>query len=184
VLVNTHGSSFPRRRKRESIHQPALASTWIPAFAFAFAGMTILFCAPSALARPSSLVGAWHLDLTRSELLPGEEKPADLTMAVIKEDASGFQWTVTVRMPDGATGSTGFVGAIDGKPYPIKGRTGSTSAFSWTPEGALKQVSQGPGGIAVEICTFTPDARTMDCEVKQTDMQGRVAVYEEVYRRL
>src|SRR5581483_4058201 len=134
--------------------------------------MTICFCALSALARPASLVGAWHLDLARSELLPGEEKPADLTMNVTKQDASGFQWTVTVRMPDGATGSTGFAGAIDGKPYPIQGRPGSTSAFSWTPEGALKQVSQAPGGIAVETCSFSLDARTMDCEVKQTDLKG------------
>ena len=180
MRVSNMISSFPR--KRESIHQPALASRWIPAFT----GMTILFCtvlSPSALARPASLVGAWHLDLARSELLPGEEKPADLTMAITKDDPSAFQWTVTVKMPDGATGSTGFAGAIDGNPYPIKGRVGSTSAFSWTLEGTLKQVSQGPGGIAIEICSFTPDARTMACAVKQTDLQGRVAVYEEVYHR-
>ena len=136
-----------------------------------------------ALARPPSLVGAWHLDLARTDSLAGEEKPADLTMLVTKDDPSAFQWTVTVRMHDGSSGSTSFNGAIDGKPYPIQGNAGSTSAFSWTPEGTLKQVSQGPGGIAIEICSFSGDGGTMDCEVKQTDMQGRVAVYEEAYRR-
>ena len=137
----------------------------------------------AGLARPSTLEGRWRLDLARSELLPGEDKPAELVMAVTKDTPTAFAWTVTMRMPDGTAGQTSFTGAIDGKPYPVAGRPGSTSAFSWTPDGALKQVSEAPGGVAVETCGFTPDRRTMTCDAKQTDSRGRVFVYEEVYDR-
>ena len=138
----------------------------------------------SAWARPPSLEGKWRLDVKETEILPGEEAPADLVMAIAKDDAFAFRWTVTVTMKDGSTGSTGFTGAIDGKPYPVTGRpAGSTSAFSWMPNGTLKQVSQGPGGISVEVCAFSPDNRKMTCNARQTDMKGRALAYVEVFDR-
>ncbi len=140
-----------------------------------------------ASARPASLLGKWRLNLKSSELLPGEEPPAELVMAITRDEpakpGSPFGWTVTVKMPDGASGSTGFDGAIDGKPYPVKGRPGSTSAFSWMPDGALKQVSQSAGGLAVEICAFSADAKHMSCNARQTDTKGRAASYLEVFDR-
>ena len=142
-----------------------------------------VLCGTSAMARPPSLQGKWRLNLAQSEMLPGEDKPAELVMAITKDDPSAFGWTVTVRMPDGASGATSFSGAIDGKPYPVKGRPGSSSAFSWMPDGSLKQVSQGPGGIAVETCVFSANAKKMSCEAKQTDAQGHVVAYGEVYDR-
>ena len=142
-----------------------------------------IICCSSAMARPSSLEGKWRLDLGQSELLPGEAPPADLVMAITKDDGTVFRWTVTVKMPDGAAGATSFDGAIDGKPHPVKGRPGSTSAFSWMPDGSLKQVSQSPGGIATEICAFSPDAKKMTCNARQTDIQGRAVSYLEVFDR-
>jgi len=139
--------------------------------------------APPAAARPPSLEGKWLLNLKESELLPGEEKPAELVMAITKDDGTAFRWTVTVKMPDGATGSTSFDGAIDGKPHPVKGRPGSTSAFSWTPDGSLRQLSQSAGGLAVENCSLSANARKMTCEARQTDRQGRVVTYVEIFDR-
>lgn len=146
--------------------------------------IVILLCmATVAMARPPSLEGKWRLNLGESELLPGEEPPTDLVMAITKDDGTAFRWTVTVKMPGGATGATSFDGAIDGKPHPVKGRPGSSSSFAWMPDGALKQVSQSPGGISVEICAFSPDARRMTCNARQTDVQGRAATYLEVFDR-
>jgi len=140
-----------------------------------------------ATARPNSLLGKWRLNLKQSELLPGEEPPSELTMAITRDEAakpdSSFSWTVTVTMPDGASGTTGFDGAIDGKAYPVRGRPGSTSAFSWTPDGSLKQVSQSAGGFAVEICAFTPNGKRMTCSARQTDTKGRAVTYLEVFDR-
>jgi hypothetical protein len=141
-----------------------------------------------AFARPASLEGKWQLNLGESELLAGDAPPAQLVMAITQDDGKKFRWTVTVKMPDGSSGATKFDGAIDGKPYPIAGRPGSTSAFSWTGEGSLKQVSQSAGGISVEICGFSGggpsgSARRMTCSARQTDMQGRVVTYVEVFDR-
>jgi hypothetical protein len=137
----------------------------------------------AAEARPESLVGKWRLNPRESELLPGEKPPSELIMAILADDGHVFRWTVTVKMPDGASGSTSFDGAIDGKPRPVDGHPGATSAFSWTSDGALKQVSQSPGGIAVEICTFAPDFKKMTCNTRQTDSSGRAAAYVEVFDR-
>jgi hypothetical protein len=142
-----------------------------------------LLAAP-ALARPDSLEGKWRFDPKQSELLPGEPPPADLIMNITKDDGTSFQWTVTVTMPDGQGGSTAFKGAIDGKAYPIQGRPGSTSAFSWTEDGSLKQVSEGPGGIATETCTFPPGGKRFVCEARQTDMTGRSVTYVETFDRV
>src|ERR1700744_1037254 len=84
--------------------------------------------ATAASARRPSLVGKWRLNPKETETLPGEEAPAELIMAITRDDGKEFDWTVTVKMSDGATGSTSFSGAIDGKPYPIAGRPGSTSS--------------------------------------------------------
>lgn len=149
--------------------------------------LILMLAAGSAFARPASLEGKWQLNLGESELLPGEGAPAQLVMAITQDDGKRFRWTVTVKMPDGSSGMTKFDGAIDGKPYSVDGRPGSTSAFSWTAEGSLKQVSQSTGGISVEICEFTGGAgsspRRMTCSARQTDMQGRVATYIEVFDR-
>ncbi len=140
--------------------------------------------AGAARARPDiSLVGSWRLNAKESEA-PAGDAPADLVMNITKDDGMAFQWTVTVRMPDGASGSTRFKGAIDGKAYPIEGRPGSTSAFSWLPDGTLKQVSESPGGIATEICSFPPSGKRFVCEARQTDTQGRVVTYTEVFDRV
>lgn len=140
--------------------------------------------AGQALARPPSLEGRWRLNLKDSEMLPGEEQPAELIMAISRDDGRSFQWTATVKLRGGESGATSFTGAIDGKPYPVAGKPGVTSKFSWTPEGALKQVSEAAGGIAVEICAFPPDMKKMMCDARQTDMQGRVATYYEEFDRL
>ncbi len=137
----------------------------------------------SASARPTSLVGEWRLNLKESELLPEDGSLAELVMAITTDDGKSFRWTATVTLPDGQTGSTSFDGAIDGKPYPVQGRPGSTSAFSWLSDGALKQVSQSAAGIAVENCTFSPDFRKMNCNARQTDRSGRAASYIEVFER-
>lgn len=142
-----------------------------------------------AHARPASLEGKWRLNLAELELLPEEEKPAELVMDIQREEPGQFRWVVTVRMADGSSGQTMFVGAIDGKPYPIQGRPGSTSRFSWTPEGSLKQVSESAGGFSVEICEFsggTSAARParMTCSARQTDQTGRAAAYVEVFDRI
>jgi hypothetical protein len=140
--------------------------------------------AAGAFARPASLEGKWRLNAGESELLPGEAAPAELTMAITRDDGTVFRWTVTVEMPGGASGQTGFDGAIDGKPYPVAGRPGSTSSFSWTPDGALKQVSQSPGGIAVEICRVAPGGARMTCEARQTGKSGQAASYVEVFDKM
>jgi hypothetical protein len=142
----------------------------------------------SAEARPPSLEGKWRLNAKESELLPGETPPQELVMAITVDDGTKFRWTVSVKMPDGASGETSFEGAIDGKSYPVKGRPGSTSSFSWTQDGALKQVSESPGGIAIETCTFTGGeshitGRRMTCASRQTDSRGRAASYVEVFDR-
>ncbi len=147
--------------------------------------MLAVFAATAgALARPASLEGKWRLDPKETESLPGEEQPAQLVMAITKDDSLVFRWTVTVTMKDGSSGSTGFDGAIDGKPYPVVGRPGNTSTFSWMPDGSLKQVSQGPGGISVEVCAFSADMKKMTCNARQTDTSGRAAAYVEVFDRL
>jgi hypothetical protein len=145
--------------------------------------LATLAAAVPALARPPSLEGRWILNLKESELLPGEDKPAELVMAITKDDGTAFRWTVSVKMPDGASGSTSFDGAIDGKPHPVKGRPGSTSAFSWAQDGSLKQVSQSPGGLAIETCSFSADAKKMTCGARQTDKRGRAITYVEVFDR-
>lgn len=137
-----------------------------------------------AFGRPATLEGKWRLNVKESETLPGETPPAELVMAITQDDGKVFRWTVTVRLAGGESGQTNFVGAIDGKPYPIAGRPDSTSAFSWTPEGALKQVSEAAAGIAVEVCEFTGGMKRMECSARQTDMQGRVTTYVEVFDRL
>jgi hypothetical protein len=158
--------------------------------------MRILVCAialigisaGAASARLPSLEGKWRLNVAQSELLPGEPAPAELIMAITLDDGRKFRWTATVKMPDGASGMTSFDGAIDGKPYPVEGRPGSTSAFSWTPEGLLKQVSQSAAGISVEMCNFTGGQggppRKMTCSARQTDAAGRAATYVEVFDRV
>jgi hypothetical protein len=148
-----------------------------PAFA-------LLVCTATAHARPGNLEGRWRLNLKESESLPGEEPPAELIMAITQDDGRVFRWTATVKLADGQSGKTNFIGAIDGKPYPVAGRPGTTSKFSWTPDGALKQVSEAAGGIAVEICTFAADMKKMTCDARQTDMQGRVVAYYEAFDRL
>jgi hypothetical protein len=140
--------------------------------------------ATAAYARPHSLVGTWRLNPKETETLPGEEAPAELTMAITKDDGKAFDWTVTVRMADGATGSTSFSGAIDGKSYPIAGRPGSTSSFTWLPDGTLKQVSEQKAGFVVEICEFSHGMKKMECSAKQTDMKGRVNTYVESFDRM
>jgi hypothetical protein len=142
-----------------------------------------LAVAGESRARPASLVGEWRLDPHESEMAGGEEAPAELVMAITEDDARGFRWTVTVKTADGQTGATRFDGAIDGRPYPVPGRPGATSAFSWTPDGALKQVSESPGGIAVETCSFSADMRVMTCEGRQTDLSGRAQGYVAVFDR-
>jgi hypothetical protein len=141
------------------------------------------FGSVSASPRPTSLVGEWRLNLKESELLPEDAPLAELVMAVTKDDGKSFRWTATVKLPDGQSGSTGFDGAIDGKPYPVQGRPGSTSAFTWLSDGALKQVSQSAAGIAVENCTFSSDFRKMNCNARQTDIAGRATSYVEVFDR-
>ena len=140
--------------------------------------------ATAAYARPPSLVGKWHLNPKETETLPGEEAPAELVMAITKDDGKAFEWTVTVRMADGAAGSTSFSGAIDGKPYPIAGRPGSTSSFTWQPDGTLKQVSEQKAGFVVEVCEFSNGMKKMECSARQTDMKGRVNTYVESFDRM
>jgi hypothetical protein len=146
--------------------------------------LTITAATTGALARPASLEGKWRLNPAETESLPGEEQPAELVMAITKDDDQSFRWTVSVKMANGEVGSTGFVGAIDGKPYPVAGRPGNTSTFSWMPDGSLKQVSQGAGGISVETCGFSADMKKMTCNARQTDMAGRAVAYVEVFDRL
>jgi len=146
-----------------------------------FAFLTV---AGAAYGRPGTLEGQWRLNLAESEFLPGEDPPAELIMAISKDDGVVFRWTVTVKLPGGESGQTSFNGAIDGKPYPVAGHPGTTSKFSWTPDGALKQVSESAGGLAVEICTFSADMKTMGCDARQTDLQGRAATYYESFDRL
>jgi hypothetical protein len=146
--------------------------------------IVLLMIAGSAHARPATLEGKWRLNLKESESLPGEAPPAELIMAITKDDGRVFRWTATVKLPGGESGETSFAGAIDGQPYPVSGHPGTTSKFSWTPDGALKQVSEAAGGIAVETCTFTPDMKKMMCDARQTDMQGRVVSYYEAFDRL
>jgi hypothetical protein len=153
------------------------------------AGLTILaatiaLMVSAAAARPVSIEGRWRLNPKETETLPGEEAPAELIMAITKDDGKNFNWTVTVRMPDGAAGSTSFAGAIDGKPYAIAGKPGSTSAFSWQPDGTLKQVSEQPAGFVVEICEFSGGMKKMECSARQTDKKGRVMTYVESFDRM
>ena len=155
------------------------------------AGLTILAAtavltvsAAAAAARPASIEGRWRLNPKETETLPGEEAPAELIMAITKDDGKAFNWTVTVRMPDGAAGSTSFAGAIDGRPYPIAGKPGSTSAFSWQPDGTLKQVSEQAAGFVVEICEFSGGMKKMECSARQTDKTGHVVTYVESFDRL
>lgn len=145
--------------------------------------LAILAVTTGALARPASLEGKWRLNNKETEALPGEEPPTELIMAITKDDNQAFRWTVTVKMKDGESGSTSFTGAIDGKPYAVTGRPGNTSTFSWMPDGSLKQVSQGAGGISVEICSFTSDMKKMTCNARQTDATGRAMAYVEVFDR-
>ena len=140
--------------------------------------------ATAAYARPPSLVGKWRMNPKETETLPGEEAPAELIMAITKDDGKAFEWTVSVRMADGAAGSTSFSGAIDGKPYPIAGRPGSTSSFAWLPDGTLKQVSEQKAGFVVEICEFSNGMKKMECSARQTDMKGRVNTYVESFDRM
>jgi hypothetical protein len=144
----------------------------------------VLGASAAADARPASIEGKWRLNPKETETLPGEEAPAELIMAITKDDGKVFNWTVTVRMPDGASGSTSFSGAIDGKPYPIAGRPGSTSAFSWLPDGTLKQVSEQAAGFVVEVCEFSGGMKKMECSARQTDKQGRVVTYVESFDRM
>lgn len=137
-----------------------------------------------ASARPGNIEGKWRLNPKETETLPGEEAPAELIMAITKDDGKAFDWTVSVKFIDGSGGSVSFSGAIDGKPYPVNGRPGSTSKFSWTPEGALKQVSEGAAGFSVETCSFSADMKKMECEARQTDLKGRVYSYIETFDRL
>ena len=146
--------------------------------------VSMALAATAAHARPPSLVGKWRLNPKETETLPGEEAPAELVMAITRDDRKAFEWTVTVRMADGAAGSTRFSGAIDGKPYPIEGRPGSTSAFSWLPDGTLKQVSDQKAGFVVEICEFSNGMKKMECSARQTDMKGMVNTYVESFDRL
>ncbi len=145
--------------------------------------LAILAVTADAAARPPSLEGKWKLNPKESETLPDDQPPAELIMAITKDDDRVFRWTVSVKMQDGASGSTSFTGAIDGKPYPIDGRAGSTSAFSWMPDGSLKQVSESKGGISVEVCAFSHDMKKMTCNARQTDAQGRALAYVEVFDR-
>jgi hypothetical protein len=147
------------------------------------AALLLIGCAAAAAARPPSLEGQWRLNLKESELIAGEDALTSLVMAITEDDAQGFRWTVTVRTQAGEAGSTGFAGAIDGKLHPIIGRPGSASAFSWTADGALKQVSESPGGLAVEICSLSPKLDRMTCEARQTDRTGRTQTYVEVFDR-
>ena len=140
--------------------------------------------AASAYARPPSLVGKWRLNPKETETLPGEDAPAELVMAITRDDGKAFDWTVTVRMADGAAGSTSFSGAIDGKPYPVAGRPGSTSSFTWLPDGTLKQVSEQKAGFVVEICEFSNGMKKMECSARQTDMKGKVNTYVESFDRM
>jgi hypothetical protein len=140
--------------------------------------------AAGAEARPPSIEGKWRLNPRETETLPGEEAPAELVMAITKDDGTVFNWTVTVRMADGSAGSTSFSGAIDGKPYPIAGRPGSTSAFSWLPDGTLKQVSDQKTGFVVEVCEFSGGMKKMECSARQTDLKGRVYTYVETFDRM
>ena len=137
-----------------------------------------------AQARPPSIEGKWRLNPKETETLPGEDAPAELVMAITKDDGKAFDWTVTVRMADGATGATSFSGAIDGKPYPIAGRPGSTSSFTWLPDGTLKQVSEQKAGFVVEICEFSGGMKKMECSARQTDLKGRVMTYVESFDRM
>ncbi len=146
--------------------------------------LAVLVGTTAASARPASLEGKWRLNLKDSELLPGEEPPAELVMAITKDDGKVFNWTATVKLAGGESGSTSFSGAIDGKPYPIDGRPGSTSTFSWTQDGGLKQVSQAAGGFAVEICMFPAGMKRMECSARQTDKAGRAATYIEAFDRM
>ncbi len=146
--------------------------------------IALIVFAQCAQARLPSLEGKWRLNLKETEFLPGEEPPADLVMAIAKDDGQAFRWTVTVTFRGGDSGQTSFDGAIDGKPYPVVGRPGTTSRFSWTPEGALKQVSESSGGLAVESCTFSQDMKKMMCDARQTDSLGRVVTYYEAFDRL
>ena len=138
----------------------------------------------AAYARPPSLEGKWRLNPKETETLPGEDAPAELIMAITKDDGKAFNWTVTVKMPDGATGSTSFSGAIDGKPYAIVGRPGSTSSFTWLPDGTLKQVSEQKAGFVVEVCEFSRGMKKMECSARQTDSKGRVMTYVESFDRM
>jgi hypothetical protein len=154
--------------------------------------LILIFAAAAALctvsvadARPGSLLGKWRLNLKQSETLPGEEPPVELIMAITEDTPTRFSWTVTVRMADGSSGATRFTGAIDGKPYPVEGRPpGSTSSFRWMLDGALKQVSEGPGGLSIESCMFSADMRRMDCDARQTAKDGQTWTYEEVFDRM
>jgi hypothetical protein len=148
------------------------------------AAIAVSAASAAADARPASIEGKWRLNPKETETLPGEEAPAELIMAITKDDGKVFNWTVTVRMPDGASGSTSYSGAIDGKPYPIAGRPGSTSAFSWLPDGTLKQVSEQGAGFVVEICEFPGGMKKMECSARQTDNKGRVMTYVESFDRM
>jgi hypothetical protein len=160
--------------------QPKQRGFW-PAVAL----LGLLVClADPAFARPDSLVGKWRFNPGQSELLPGEPAPDELIMDITKDDGRVFQWTVTVRLPGGQSGATHFDGAIDGKAYPVKGRPGSTSTFTWLSDGSLKQVSESPGGFSTEICTFPPSGKRFVCEARQVDAQGHAAAYTEVFDRV
>jgi len=81
-------------------------------------------------------------------------------------------------------GGARFVASNKDRAYPVEGRPGSTSAFSWLPDGTLKQVSDQKAGFVVEICEFSNGMKKMECSARQTDMKGMVNTYVESFDRL
>ncbi len=145
-----------------------------------------LFSVVPALAHAEDMrfVGTWHWSKTESTTIPGEPLPRDITLSIAEAVSGKLKWTVTEIDPGGGKHVESFDGAPDGKPRPLQGGDGQTTAAFTMTEGAISAVFTAPdGGSDSWSCTISSDGRKMTCKGAESDGKGHSQPYADVYDR-
>jgi hypothetical protein len=111
-----------------------------------------------------------------------QPKPKSMRLVVSEDTPSSVKWTVRGTDGNGKPVNESFTGAIDGKPYPIKGDPQvNTVAYSQDGDNVKGAIVMKDGSNATETVSM-PDNNTLTVKIEGSSPQrwGTTEVWERV----
>ncbi len=136
----------------------------------------------AAKAQQGPAVGTWKLNVQKSDFgsMPA---PKSARIVITSDTRQLLKYTVTEVGPDGKVKTESFSGAMDGKPYPVKGEPGVTMAYTPRENGIVEIAGQSPHGAFKETGIMADDHNTLTIKGEASGPQG-TATWTEVYERV